>query len=369
MATPTFKSESILEKRWKNFKKIKRGYYALIIIGFLYLLSFFFPLLINSKALVVKHQGNFYFPAFQEMVGQLFPTSYRDATFFGQTQLFGEPYSGPPNFRMLKKQYAEANQGDWVLMPPYDYDPVENVLKELPKEVSPPTPPDKTHFFGTDNSGRDVFARLMYGFRISISFALIVSALSYLIGIMVGALLGYYGGKIDIFGMRFIEIFSNIPFLFMVMIIGSFLKPSFYLLASLLVVLGGWIGISLYIRGEFFREKARDYVAAAKAMGASDWRIMFKHILPNSLVPVITFLPFAIVGEIFALVSLDFLGFGLQPPTPSWGELFSQGREDIFKWWLIVVPFFAMCLTLISITFIGEALRQAFDPRDYSRLK
>jgi len=187
---------------------------------------------------------------------------------------------------------------------------------------------------------------------------------------LIGALLGYYGGKIDIIGLRLIEVFSLVPFLFLIMILVSFIKPSFSFLAFMLVIFGGWIGITYYIRAEFFREKAKDYVAAAIAMGASDFKVMFKHILPNALVPIITFAPFAIIGTISSLVGLDFLGFGLRPPTPSWGELISQGiSEDISNWWLIVTPLAIMFFTLTTVTFIGEGVRQAFDPRDYAKLQ
>ena len=363
----TFKSESINQKRWKRFKRIKRGYYSLIIIATLYFLSFFLPLLVNNKALVVKHEGSYYFPAFAQMISWVKTPTHFEGSHFGQTEVFGEKHHGEANYRELKKQFKKESKGNWVLMPFYDYNPVENILGEL--EGKPPTAPDRKHWLGTDNRGRDVFARLAYGFQVSISFALVVTFFSYLIGILIGGILGFYGGKVDLYGVRFIEIFSGIPFLFTIMIIASFMKPNFSMLAILLIILGGWMGSTFYIRAEFFREKARDYVAAAKAMGASDWRIMLKHILPNSLVPIITFAPFAIVGYIFSLVSLDFLGFGLRPPTPSWGELINQGREDIVSWWLIISPFIAMFLTLLAITFIGEGVREAFDPKKYSRLR
>ncbi len=365
----SFKSESILQKRWRNFKKIKRAYYSLIIIGTLYLVSFFNPILVNNKPLILKHNGSFYFPAFGDLFGGILPVGYYEGSHFGQTKVFGENHYGPPHFRQLKKQFKEEGKGNWMLMPIYPYNPVEDMLSELPEGVSPPTRPDRTHIIGLDNRGRDVFARLVYGFQISLSFALLITFLSYVVGILFGATLGYFGGKVDLYGVRLIEIFSGIPFLFTIMILVSFLNPSFLLLVGLLVLLKGWIGTCYFIRGEFFREKAKEYVAAATAMGQSTPKIMFKHILPNSLVPIITFAPFSIVGSIFSLVSLDYLGFGLRPPTPSWGELISQGMSDITYWWLIIAAFMAMFLTLMSITFIGEGARQAFDPREHSRLR
>src|SRR5690606_4840158 len=216
--------------------------------------------------------------------------------------------------------------------------------------------------------GRDVFARLLYGFNISISFAIVVSAFSYLIGILVGAVLGYFGGKVDIIGQRFIEIWSTLPFLYVIIIISSILQPNFILLAIILTLFG-WISITYYMRGEFYREKSREYVQAAVSMGAKSRVIIMKHILPNSLVPVISFLPFAIVANINSLVALDYLGFGLPPPTPSWGELMNQGLSDITKWWLLTMPVTALFFTLLAIVFIGEAVREAFDPKVYSRLR
>ncbi len=359
----SYKSESVLQRRIKNFKKIKQGYYALLILGGLYLLSFFNPLFVNDKALVVKHEGSYYFPAVGDLFGGIFRTYHLDGTTFGQT-------SGPPHYRALKKQFeASGNSDNWVMMPPYPYGPLEVMLDELPEGVNPPTAPDSQHFFGTDTQARDIFARAMYGFQISITFALLVTVLSYIIGIIVGSLLGYYGGKVDIFGLRLIEIFAILPFLFIVLILVKYMQPSFFLLASIMVFLSGWIGITYYVRGEFYREKARDYVSAAKAMGASDFKIMFKHILPNALTSVITFAPFAIIINIKSLVALDFLGFGLPTPTPSWGELIQQGSQNITDWWLIVTPLFMIFITLTAVTFIGEAVRQAFDPKEYSRLQ
>jgi microcin C transport system permease protein len=201
------------------------------------------------------------------------------------------------------------------------------------------------------------------------TFALIVTFFAYSLGILIGGTMGYFGGKVDLFGVRIIEIFMAIPFLFLMMIIASLMRPNVVVLALILVFLTGWIGISFFIRGEFYREKAKDYVSAAISMGQSNIKIMFKHILPNALTPIITYAPFAIIGYIGTLVILDFLGFGLQPPTPSWGELISQARENLSAWHLIVTPLSAMAITLFLITFIGEAVREAFDPKTYSRLR
>jgi microcin C transport system permease protein len=345
------KSDSIMQKRWRKFKTLKRGYFSLLLIIVLYALSFCNPIFVNNKALIVKYNGKLHFPAF----GKFYTTEY-----------FGQEGFGEAQYRTLKKQF-ETEENNWLIMPPYPYSPIENLLDEL--DVQPPSAPDAKHWLGTDNRGRDVFARLLYGFNISITFALIVTFFSYIIGIFFGACLGWFGGKLDLFGVRLIEVFSGIPFLYTIMIIVSVIQPSFLLLVGLLIIMGGWMGQTFLMRGEYLREKGKDYVAAAVSMGASNRRVMFKHILPNSLTPVITFAPFAIVGYIFSLVSLDFLGFGLAPPTPSWGELMNQGVADITSWWLIAAPLGAMFITLLIINFIGEGVREAFDPKIFSRLR
>ncbi|HCA43083.1 MAG TPA: peptide ABC transporter permease [Bacteroidetes bacterium] len=345
-------SVSIFQKRWKKFKTLKRGYISFVVIVTAFLISFILPLFVGKSALLVHYNGEYYFPLFK---------TYQ-ATDLGQKR---DAY-GEANYRFLKQQYSEEDQGNWVLMPFYPYGPNENLLNEL--EGNPPHPPSGEHWAGTDDRGRDVFARLLYGFNIGLSFALVVTFFSYIIGIAIGAILGFYGGKVDILGQRFIEIWGTLPFLYVIIIISSIINPNFFLLV-LILTLFNWIGMTYYMRGEFYREKARDYVAAAVSMGAKNKTVIFKHILPNSLTPVISYAPFAIVANIFSLVSLDFLGFGLPPPTPSWGQLMQQGLTNIDYWWLILTPLLAMFLTLLMITFIGEAIREAFDPKVYSRLR
>jgi len=353
---------SLFQKQFQNFKSIKRGYYSFLILLFVYVLSFFNVLLVNKNALVVKYNGKFFFPAFRDLLAQFIDQPVYEAKYFKQDELFGEP-----DYRKLKEQFKSEKQDDFVVLPPYPYSPNEILLNEI--SGNPPLAPSFRHFMGIDNQGRDIFARLIYGFRISLSFALIITVFSYCIGIIIGAFLGFTGGKVDMLGLRVIEIISAIPFLFMTMILVSIMKPSFILLVSLLIILGGWIGITYYIRGEFLREKNKEYVLSAISLGASNFRIMFKHILPNSLTPVITFVPFSIVGYISILVSLDFLGLGLMPPTPSWGELLNQGVADIRNWWLVLFPLLAIFFTLLMIIFIGESIREAFDPKSYSRLE
>ncbi len=343
-------SLSVLQKRIKKFKSIKRGYYSFLIILVLYILSFFFPFLINYKALVVKYEGRIYFPVFQYYAGET----------------FDQDIIGEADYRALKEKFKKDDSGNWVIMPLYPYGPYESLMEKI--KGQPPHPPTSQNWFGTDASGRDVFARMAYGFNISLSFALILTFFNYAIGVSIGALLGFYGGVFDIVAQRFIEIWAAIPFLYTVIIISSILRPSFLLLV-VIITMFGWIGMTYYMRGEFYREKAKDYVSAAVSMGATDREIMFKHILPNSLTPIISLFPFSIVGGITSLVSLDFLGFGLAPPTPSWGEMFNTGLENIFNWWLIAAPLAAMFFTLLMVVFIGEAIREAFDPKVFSRLR
>lgn len=428
-----FFSTPIFKKRWRKFTSMKRGYYSFIIIITLYFVSFFSEFLINGRAILVKYQGSVQFTLFSftrakdfGMKGYGLP-NYREMKVFYANQEAERQKriaSGTPTEEDVKYQKEWGN--DWVLLPPYPFGPVESLLDELPgRPPHPPTwmpdswrinywdedwyehpdkVPDKyrtgkwagiadldiykemalngelslkkgivppggfSHLLGTDDRGRDVFARMVYGFRISISFALLVTFICYSIGMSIGAFLGYYGGTFDIVVQRFVEIWSAMPFLYTVMIIAAIMEPSFLLLAFILCLFG-WMGMTYYIRGEFYREKSKDYVSAATAIGCTDGTIIFKHILPNSLTPVISSMPFAIVGNIGSLVSLDFLGFGLPAPTPSWGELLGQGLANLTKPWLALSPMLAMFLTLLLVSFIGEAIREAFDPKEYSRLR
>jgi microcin C transport system permease protein len=355
------RSVSVFQKRIRRFRSLKRGYYSFLLLLAAYVISFAFPLLINNEALIVRYEGSYYFP-----IAKYYPAS-----------TFGQESIGEPNYRELKATFQNENQGNWVLMPPYSYSPTESLL-DMPG--SPPHAPSREHIFGTDDRGRDVFTRLAYGFNVSLTFALIVLVIGEIVGVVIGALLGYFGGTLDILGQRLIEIWSSLPFLYTIIIVSSIvvpiyipgrnlvLQPSFWMLVFILAVFE-WMGITYYVRGEFYREKAKDYVGAAIAMGVSEPAIMFRHILPNSLTPVISFAPFTIVANISALVALDFLGFGLPAPTPSWGELIGQGMEYLTKWWLVFFPLAAVFVTLLLIVFIGEAVREAFDPKEYSRLR
>ncbi len=357
----------IFKRRADKFRSLKRGYYSFLMITGLYVLSFFLPLLVTDVAWYVRYEGQSYFPVVRSFAGYYlgnvinFKSSYFESD-------FGLEGDAPVKYRSLKRNFEEQKSNNKVVLAPYPYSPNESNLDEY--EARPPHKPDRTHWFGTDDRGRDVFARMLYGFQISMTFALIVTFLSYLIGVSVGGYLGYYGGMFDIVVQRIVEIWSAIPFLFAVMIVVSIVKTN-HMMVLLIFLLAafGWMGMTYYIRGEFLREKAKDYVAAAISIGVKDTTIIFRHILPNALTPVISFMPFAIVGNISALVSLDFLGFGLPVPTPSWGELLNQGREYLKSYWLVFAPLGGLFTTLMLVSFIGEAVREAFDPKQYSRLR
>ena len=353
--------ESILQRRLRKFRRIRRGYYSFLFIAVAYAFSFLLPLVANNTALVVRYQGQFYFPMWR----------YYPASAFGQAS-FGEP-----DYRALSTELANAGMGNWVLLPPIPFSPNESIL-DLPGY--PPHPPSRAHPLGTDDRGRDVLVRLAYGFNVSLTFALLVMIIADGFGVMIGGLLGYVSGKLDLFGQRIIEIWSSLPFLYTIIIVSSIvvpvyvpgrmqvLQPSFWLLVVILSAFE-WMGITYYVRGEFYREKAKDYVAAAIVTGVSEPAIMARHILPNALTPVVSFAPFTIVANIASLVALDFLGFGLPAPTPSWGELIGQGMENLTKWWLVFFPLGALFSTLLLVVFIGEAVREAFDPKEHSRLR
>ena len=355
---PREESLSVFRRRWRKFRTLKRGWWSFLLILGLYAVSLLNPLLINNRALAVRCKGEWSFPAVAEWTaGRLYPA-----------KKFGQRIIGEADYRKLKEQFETAAAGDLVVLAPYPFHPNESLLDAPDLQGPPPHAPRGAHWMGTDDRGRDVFARLAYGFRISITFALIVVLLDFGMGITAGSLVGFFGGRVDFYGQRLIEIWAGMPFLYTVIIVTSALKPGLLFLANLLALFG-WVGISFYMRGEFYREKAKDYVAAAIAQGESRWSIMFSHILPNALTPIISFAPFAIVGSITALVSLDFLGFGLTPPTPSWGELVNQGRQNIQAWHLVTFPLAALFCTLLLVVFIGEAVREAFDPKVYSRLR
>jgi microcin C transport system permease protein len=274
---------------------------------------------------------------------------------------FGLDYDYETNYRQLKELFQKQGEGNWLLMPLIPYNAYENDLKEDDYPPFAPSFKDR-HYLGTDTVGRDLLARLIYGFRIAIFFSFALLFINYLIGVSIGSAMGYWGGKFDLFFQRIIEIWTNIPFLYVIIIIASIMVPNFFLLIGTMAFFG-WTTMTWIIRTVTYKERAREYVLAARAMGAGNLRIVFKHIIPNTISIIVTFIPFSISGGIVALTSLDYLGFGLPPPTPSWGELLNQGWSNLEAWWIVGSVVAAMVITLLTVTFVGEAIREAFDPK------
>jgi len=327
----------------KRFKSRKTAYFSFIIISTIYIGSFFLPVFVGNSALIVRYSGKYFLPFLN----------------YYEAKEFGEEYEGEANYRLLKNRFSFENSDNFVIMPFYPFGPEENLLNEL--SGNPPHPPSLKNFFGTDESGRDVFVRVLYGFRLSFTFALIVTLLSVFIGIITGSISGYLKGWFDIIGQRFIEVFMSVPFLYLMMVLSSIFQPGFFLLVIMLSVFG-WMGISLYVRGEFLKEAGKEYVQSAILAGSSTFKIVVRHILPNAFTPVFIFLPFIIIANIGALVSLDFLGFGIPPPAPSWGNMIAQGLNNLNYWWLVLFPLLALFITLLLIVFIGEGLRYSINP-------
>ena len=348
-------------KKLKRFKEIKRGYSSFLVLLFLSVLSLFSEVFANNRALMVRYEGETYFPV------------YSDVKLGNSFGLEGVIANTPVNYRDLQKHFEEQDAGNWVLMPVVPFSPNENNLYE---GVLKPRPPDASsqHYLGTDSTGRDILSRLIYGFRIAVYFSLAFMTLVYLIGITIGCLMGYFGGWFDLFVQRLIEIWSLVPFIYMVIIIFSVIPTSFSISTRIgillsIMVLFSWTGMTYYMRTATYREKARDYTAAAQIIGASAPRIIFHHILPNAISTVVTFMPFTMAAAITAITALDFLGFGLPPPTPSIGEILKQGTSRLDAPWIVVSAFLALVFILTLVTFIGEAVREAFDPKKFTTYK
>ena len=329
-------------RRLQNFKANKRGFWSLWAFLALFFISLFAEFIANDKPFLVWYDGGVYTPVFSE---------YAETTFGGEFQT--EADYRDPFVRDL------INEKGWMLWPPirFSYDTVN---LSLPGPAS--YKPTAENWLGTDDQGRDVLARTIYGFRISVLFGVILTILSSVIGIAVGATQGYFGGWIDLIGQRLIEIWTSMPQLYLLIILASVFVPSFWLLLGLLLLFQ-WVALVGVVRAEFLKTRNFDYVRAARAMGASDIVIMFKHILPNAMVATLTLLPFILSGSVTALTSLDFLGFGLPPGSPSLGELLNQGKNNLHAPWLGITAFIILSVMLSLLVFIGEAVRDAFDPR------
>ena len=329
--------------RWQRFKANRMGYTSLWVFVILFGISLCAELIANDKPLVVRYQGQFYFPILQSQ----------------PETVFGGDFATPTDFLDPDIRRNITTKGNWAVYPPIPYS--FETLNYFAKSPNPAAP-SLDNWLGTDDRGRDVLSRLIYGFRLSILFGLALTIVGVTVGIITGALMGFFGGKFDLITQRAIEIWSAMPELYLLIIFASIFTPSIWLLVVLLAAFS-WMGLSDYVRAEFFRNRALEYVRAARALGLSNMQIMRRHILPNSLTPVITFLPFRMSAAILSLTSLDFLGLGVPPGTPSLGELLAQGKGNLDAWWISLSTFVVLVSTLLLLTFMGEALRDAFDSR------
>ena len=336
-------SVSPAARAWQRFRRHRRGYISLWIFGVLFGISLFAGVLSNDRPLLASYQGQWYTPLWHD---------YPETTFGGD---FLAPTEWHDPF--IQRQFAQ--DGNWALWPlnRYSFNTL-NYYAELPN----PAPPSAQNLLGTDDRGRDVLARLLYGFRLSVMFGLALTAIGTLLGIVMGALQGYFAGRVDITLQRLIEVWSAIPELYLLLILASMFEPSIWVLLVILSLFG-WMGLSDYVRAEFLRNRQLEFVQAARALGLPRRTIILRHILPNSLTPVLAFLPFRMSAAIVALASLDFLGLGVSDSSPSLGELLAQGKNNLDAWWIALPTFGVLGGTLLLLIFIGEALRDALDPR------
>lgn len=342
MSSLTAKLSVLNQRRWANFTANRRGYWSLWIIAALFVLSLFAEFIANDRPLLVSFKNELYAPVLFD---------YPETT-------FGGSFETPADYNDGFLRKAIADNG-WMVQPiiPYGYRTIDFNLGR-----PAPSPPDAKHWLGTDNQGRDVLARLIYGFRISMLFALSLTIVSSVVGVAAGAVQGYFGGMTDLLFQRFIEIWGGLPQLFILIIVASIIAPGFWTLL-LVLLLFSWTALVSVVRAEFLRARNLDYVRAAKALGMGDVPLMAKHILPNAMVATVTFLPFILSGAVVSLTSLDFLGLGMPPGSASLGELMRQGKENLQAPWLGLTGFFTIAGMLTLLVFVGEAVRDALDPR------
>lgn len=331
------------QRAWARFKRNRLGVWSLYLFIAMLLLSTFAELISNDKPLLARYQGQWFSPILSN------PPETALGGHFGTPTDWKDPF--------ITEQFTQGGNRAWITLNPHS----ANSVNYFNPEESP-VRPNSDNWLGTDRYGRDVLARLLYGFRVSIWFALALTVTGTLIGVIAGAVQGYFGGKVDLGLQRFIEIWTSIPELYLLIIFASIFEPSLLLLLVLLSLFG-WVSLSDYVRAEFLRNRSLEYVKAARALGLSNAQIMWRHVLPNSLTPIITFMPFRMSAAILALTSLDFLGLGVPPSVPSLGELLRQGKNNLDAWWIIVPTFVLLVLTMLLLTFIGDALRDAFDSR------
>ncbi len=337
------KSLSPGQRAWLRFKRNRRGVLSLWIFSIAFVISLFAEVISNDRPLIVVYQGETYFPLLQ---------SYPEKT-------FGGDFETPTDFLdpFIERSIREGS--NWAIYPLNRYSFTSlNYFAPSPN----PAPPSAVNWLGTDDRGRDVFARLLYGFRTSVLFALALTAIGVVLGIVMGAIQGYFAGRIDLVIQRFIEIWGSVPELYLLIILASVFEPGLLILLVILSLFG-WMGLADYVRAEFLRNRALDYVTAARALGLSNLQIISRHVLPNSMTPVIAFLPFRMSAAILALTSLDFLGLGVPSSTPSLGELLAQGKANLDAWWISLGTFGVLVVLLMLLIFIGEALRDALDTR------
>jgi microcin C transport system permease protein len=330
-------------RAWTRFKRNRLGFWSLLLFVAMTVMSLGAELISNDKPLLARYDGRWYVPLVQNL----------------PETVFGGDFDTPTDFLDPYIQAQFAKPGNWAIYPinPYHH----STLNYFAKEPNP-SGPSADNWLGTDDRGRDVLARVIYGFRVSVLFALALTLVGTVLGVFTGAVQGFFGGKTDLVFQRFIEIWSAMPELYLLIIFAAVFDPSVGLLLILLSLFG-WMGLSDYVRAEFLRNRQLDYVRAAKALGLGPWAIIRRHVLPNSMTPVVTFLPFRMSAAILALTSLDFLGLGVPPGTPSLGELLAQGKTNIDAWWISLSTFMVLVVTLLLLTFMGDALRDALDPR------
>ncbi|RDI21447.1 microcin C transport system permease protein [Pseudacidovorax intermedius] len=330
-------------RAWRRFRRNRLGFVSLVLFVVLVVLSLFAEVLSSDRPLLVRYEGRLYFPVL---------TEYSEKTFGGDFETPAD-YLDP----FIRERITQGS--NWAVYAPNPYGPrTLNYFASRPN----PAAPSSENLLGTDDRGRDLLAQLIYGFRVSVLFALALTVIGVVLGVITGAIQGFFGGKTDLAFQRFIEIWGSMPELYLLIIFSAIFAPSVALLLVLLSLFG-WMGLSDYVRAEFLRNRQMDYVRAARALGVGNLAIMWRHILPNSLVPVVTFLPFRMSAAILALTSLDFLGLGVPPGTPSLGELLNQGKANIDAWWISLSTFGVLVVTLMLLTFMGDALRDAMDPR------